>query len=147
MSSTSAGVGLWVRITHRFGPRQMEWFMAAITAAWGFVLILPAETFSGPQWIIFGALWPEGAWGGLFLALGLARIAGLIVNGSRKQVTPWIRVVAAFCGLLIWAGITAGFALTGVISTWLAIYPAFAVAELVNIYRAAHDAGEAHGPA
>lgn len=139
-------MSLYVRIRHRFGPRQMEWFMAGITTLWGAVLLLPAETFEGRAWMVFRAIWPESAWGALMLVLGVIRLAGLIVNGARQDVTPWIRAVSAGAGFLIWCLIIFGFALTGVISTWLAIYPAFAVAELVNVYRATYEAGEGHVP-
>ena len=133
---------LWVRIKHRFGPRLMEWFIAWVTACWGAVLLLPAETFHGASWIIFSAIATEEFWGTAMLLLGALRIGALVVNGVRKDVTPWIRVVSAASGFMIWVGITTGFALTGNISTWLAVYPSFAVAEIINVVRAARDAGE-----
>lgn len=137
-------MSLYVRIKHRFGPRQMEWFMAAITTLWGAVLLLPTETFAAPAWQFFARLWPEEAWGVLMFLLGIARLAGLFVNGARADVTPWIRVGSAAGGVLLWLLISYGFALTGVVSTWLAVYPVFALAEFINIYRAMHDAGEVH---
>jgi hypothetical protein len=76
------------------------------------------------------------------LIAGLARVAGLIVNGARKHVTPRIRQVSAGVGCMIWFGITYGFASSDVVSTWRAIYPLFGICELVNIHRAAHDEGE-----
>lgn len=135
---------LWVRIKHRFGPRLMEWFIAWMTACWGGVLLLPADTFAGPAYAIFLAVAPEWWWGAAMLLLGAARIGALIVNGSRKDITPWIRVVSAGCGFMVWVGITTSFALTGVISTWIAIYPSLAVAEIINVVRAARDAGESN---
>ena len=78
----------------------------------------------------------------LMLGVGFLRILGLIINGARKKVTPQIRQVSAAIGCIIWAGITFGFYSSDVVSTWLAIYPLFAIAELVNIHRAAHDEGE-----
>jgi len=76
------------------------------------------------------------------MMLGMMRIGGLIVNVARKHVTPVIRQVSAGIGCLIWVGITYCYASSNVMSTWLAIYPLFAVGELVNIHRAAHDQGE-----
>ena len=133
---------LWVRIKHRFGPRFMEWFIAWVTGCWGGVLLLPVQTFVAPQWVIFSAIGPEEWWGAIMLVLGITRIGALIVNGTRKEITPWIRVVSAGCGFMIWVLITTSFALTGVISTWLAIYPSLAFAEIVNVIRAARDVGE-----
>lgn len=133
---------LWVRIKQRFGPRFMEWFIAWVTACWGGVLLLPVQTFVAPQWVIFSAIGPEEWWGAIMLLLGITRIGALIVNGTRKEITPWIRVISAGCGFMIWVLITTIFALTGVISTWLAIYPSLAFAEIVNVIRAARDVGE-----
>jgi hypothetical protein len=70
--------------------------------------------------------------------VGVLRIVGLIINGARKKVTPQIRQISAGVGCVIWAGITYGFTSSDVVSTWLAIYPLFAVGELVNIHRGAH---------
>lgn len=135
--------GVWIRIQHRFGPRQMEWFMAGIVAAMGLVLLLPAETYdNGPSWGLFRAAIPEVYLGLILFVAGVARITGLIINGSRREITPWIRVGSASVGFLIWIGITTGFFLGGEIGTWLAIYPSFAVAEIINIVRSARDAGE-----
>jgi hypothetical protein len=141
----TTGPGLYSRIQHRFAARQMEWLMAIITFNWGVVLLLPDDIFQGNSWIIFRAIAPENWWGVLFLLCGLARIGGLVVNGARRTITPWIRITAAFLGLLIWVGICFGFALAGVPGIWRAVYPAFALAEVVNLYRAAHDAGESRG--
>jgi hypothetical protein len=144
-----SGPALWVQITHRFGPRMPEWFMAGHTALFGAVLVLAPGIFLQPAWGGFLDLFswmPPAAvqhWMGLGMLLaGLARIGGLIVNGARKHVTPRIRQVSAGAGCLIWFGITYGFASSDVVSTWLAIYPLFGICELVNIHRAAHDEGE-----
>lgn len=137
------GPGLWVQITHRFGPRMMEWFMAFHTAMFGAVLLISPNLFDQPTMAGFRSLFPDEAWlGWIMITLGVARLGGLIVNGARKHVTPMIRQVSAGVGCLIWFGIVYGFASSGVVSTWLAIYPLFGIGELVNIHRAAHDQGE-----
>jgi hypothetical protein len=138
-----AGPGIWIRVKHRFGPRMMEWFMAFHTVLWGFVLVASDHLFDQPAWSGFRALFgSENALGWTMMFLGILRIAGLIVNGARKDVTPVIRQISAGIGCLIWVGITYCYASSNVMSTWLAIYPLFAVGELVNINRAAHDQGE-----
>lgn len=144
------GPGIWIRIQHRFGPRMPEWIVALHTVLWGWVLLLPARTFDGPAWAFFSSLeragWmSEDQFGRLMLLLGLARFGGLIVNGARKAVTPWIRVFSAAVGFFMWVGISYSFAQSGVISTWFAIYPVIAGVELLNIWRAAHDVGEGYG--
>jgi len=143
MSETPIGYGgLWIRVQTRFGPRQTEWLMAAITLGWGAVLLLPVESMSTSAWDIMKSLLPEFMWGLIFFILGMARLIGLVINGSRREITPWIRVVSAGIGFLLWIGISTGFALSGVISTWLATYPLYAVAEIANIIRAGNDVGE-----
>lgn len=139
------GPGLWIRIRHRFGPRLTEWLVATQTFLWGFALLLPSETFStAPTWDFFEAIAHENVWGWLMLGLGLARLIGLWVNGTRPKVTPWIRVVSAFLGFLVFIGISYGFAASGVVGTWIAIYPAIAICELINMRRAATDVGESY---
>jgi hypothetical protein len=137
------GTGIRIRIQHRFGPRMMEWFMAFHTLMWGLVLLVADRIFDQPAWSGFRQIFQsEDFLGWIMVSLGLARIAGLIVNGARKNVTPLIRQVSAGIGCLIWVGITYCYASSNVLSTWLAIYPLFVVGELVNIHRAAHDQGE-----
>jgi hypothetical protein len=122
---------------------MMEWWMAFHTALFGLILLGMPDLFDQPAWTGF-ASWgiSEAALGWVMVLLGFGRIGGLIINGARKNVTPMIRQVSAGIGCLIWFGIVYGFASSGVVSTWLAIYPLFGIGELVNIHRAAHDQGE-----
>jgi hypothetical protein len=140
--------GLWISIKHRFGPRMMEWFMAVHTIMWGYVLLAADNLFDQPAWTYFRQVFhDEATLGCAMVGLGLLRICGLIINGARKDVTPMIRQVSAGIGCLIWAGISYCYAHSGIVSTWLAVYPLFAVGELVNIHRAAHDQGASrYGP-
>ena len=142
MTDGYLGPGIWIRIQHRFGPRMMEWFMAGHLILFGSILLLPTETFNQPAWVSFRHLISEDFLGWMMFWIGILRIIGLIVNGARKKVTPQIRQISAGIGCVIWAGISYGFASSNVVSTWLAIYPLFALGELVNIHRAAHDEGE-----
>jgi hypothetical protein len=140
------GGGIWIRIQHRFGPRMPEWFQAFHMLLFGYVLLLPSQTFNQPAFAFFRQWIAEDVLGWIMLLVGFLRVVGLMVNGARKQVTPQIRQISAAIGCLVWAGISYSFASSDVISTWFAIYPLFVIEELVNIYRAAHDQGEArHG--
>ncbi|RSC38575.1 hypothetical protein EGT36_16340 [Agrobacterium sp. FDAARGOS_525] len=137
------GVGMWVRIQHRFGPRMTEWFMALHMIGFGWVLLLPTQTFNLPQFHTFRELFPSEPFLGWLMAIvGCLRIIGLVINGAKEKVTPQIRQFSAGVGCIIWTGITYGFASSDVVSTWIAIYPLFAFGELVNINRAARDQGE-----
>lgn len=137
-------MSVYVRIRHRFGPRLSEWFLAVITLQWGIVLLLPGDVFADPIWHISASIMSEGQWGWLMIVLGVLRLGGLIVNGARREVTPWIRVISAGIGFLIWSGIAFALGFSGYVTTGLAVYPAIAVLELFNIHRAAHDVGESH---
>lgn len=138
------GAAMWVRIRHRFGPRIPEWFLSGHMILFGYVLLLPYQTFNQPAFSAFAALAPsETLLGWVISATGCLRIVGLTVNGARKDVTPQIRQFSAVVGCMMWAGISYAFASSGVMSTWFSIYPLFALEELVNIHRAAHDQGEA----
>jgi cytochrome b561 len=141
-----AGPDSWIRIRHRFRTRVTEWLLALVTALWGVIILLPGDTFDQPAFSGFRSFFGnEDYLGALMLILGLLRIAGLFVNGARRNVTPHVRMVSAACGCLIFFGICYCYMLSGIVSTWLAIYPPFVLAELVNAYRAAHDVGENYG--
>lgn len=144
-AAPAGGGGVWIRIQHRFGPRLPEWMLAAMAAGWGLIMLLPADTFAQPSYAgfrqVFGS---EVTLGAAMLLVGIACIVGLIINGARKQVTPWIRCVSAGFRFVIWIGIFSAHALAGVIGVWAIFYPVFAAVELINIYRAAHDAGESN---
>ena len=128
---------------HQLVRRGTEWMVATMTMLWGVALLLPGDAYATSKTFSFIALIAsENTLGTIMLVLGIARLIGLIVNGARGDITPWVRLVSAGCGFLIFVGLSAAFALSGVVSTWIAIYPVIAAAELLNIYRAAHDAGE-----
>ncbi len=117
--------------------------MAGHMLMFGWVLLLPSETFNQPAFWSFRELVPsENFLGWTMLGIGCMRIVGLVINGARERVTPQIRQISAGVGCLIWSGISYGFASSDVVSTWIAIYPLFAFGELVNIHRAARDQGE-----
>ncbi|NTH50468.1 hypothetical protein G6L09_05700 [Agrobacterium rhizogenes] len=139
------GPGLWIRIKHRFGPRMMEWFLAAHMTIWGLVPTFNQDLFHQDAFVGFAMAvgHNEATVGAVMIGFGLLRFIALVINGARKDVTPHIRQFSAGIGFLIWAGITYCYASSNFISTWLAIYPLFAIGELVNIHRAARDQGEA----
>jgi hypothetical protein len=138
--------GIWIRVKHRFGPRMPEWFMAVHMLLFGYVMLLPTQTFNQPAFASFRRIAPEETLGWAMLLIGCLRIIGLVINGAKRTVTPQIRVFSASIGCLVWSVISYGFFSSDVVSTWLSIYPVFAINEVVNIYRAAHDQGEArHG--
>ena len=139
------GPALWLRLRHRFNARVNEWMLSLITLGWGLTLFSPVLLFERPAFSVFRTTFGhEYTLGSIMVFLGLLRLAGLFINGARRRVTPWIRVASAFAGAGVWFLISTSFALSSTFSTWIAVYPAFVVFELINAYRAAQDAGESH---
>lgn len=137
-----SGPAVWIRIQHRFSPRKTEWIWAVFMAGWGVSLLLPTQTFAQDSFAFFRQIFTENFLGWSMVLVGMARIVGLFVNGARKHVTPWIRVTSAGIGFIVFGGINYCFLSSGVISTWVAIYPLLMLVEILNIYSAARDAGE-----
>lgn len=136
---------LYLQLRHRFHSRRTEWTAAIQSVIFGLVLLGPGDAFNGAA---FGALRDhigEATLGWLMVAIGLVRLAGLFINGARKQVTPWIRVTTAILGCGAFTFISLSFAASGVWSVWIAAWPVVAVTELFNIYGAMRDARVANG--
>lgn len=134
-------VSVYVRVKARFGLRVAEWMLATITLTWGLSVLLPG-VYEGRNFAYIHDLLPGNLLGGVMAFFGALRLVGLFVNGARQDVTPWLRVAGAAVGFLAFALISFSFALAGTLGVWVALYPTFAVFEVVNIVRAAHDAGE-----
>lgn len=133
-----------VRIAHRFQQRFHEWVAAVQIMLWGVVLLLPGSTFDYGPYMDFGRMASENSWGFFMLFIGLARIGGLIVNGARQDITPWIRATGAVFGFLIFGVLSLKMAVPVfrgyAIPAELAIYPPMAIAELVAFFYSLRDA-------
>lgn len=116
-------------------PRLMEWEHAVLLVVFGFVLLMPGRTLT--------SLSNEGAWGGILLLIGVARLLGLIVNGYRQRVTAWVRAVSAIGSSLLFMLIGIGYLWHGGFGVEAAFFPVIAVFELFNYSRAMHDVGRA----
>lgn len=137
----SGPVSVYVRVKARFGTRVAEWMLAVIALGWGASLLLPG-VYDGRTFAYVSHLAPAGVCSAVMMFFGALRLIGLVINGARQDVTPWIRVVGASAGVMMFLLISFSFALSGTLGVWMAIYPTFVVFEVVNIVRAAHDAGE-----
>lgn len=137
--------GIFLRVAHRFRQRNIEWLAACQIAGWGAVLLRDGDTFgSSPTYVQLAEMGTEDHWGYFMLFAGVGRLLGLVVNGARQDVTPWIRAVGAIFGFFIF-----GIISMGVITAWyngsapstgFAIYPPAMVAELVALYYSLKDA-------
>jgi quinol-cytochrome oxidoreductase complex cytochrome b subunit len=136
-------VNIYVRIKTRFGLRLSEWMIAVQTLLYGVILLLPYDTFdSSPVYSYARHIVSENVLGGVMAFFGVLRLVGLTVNGARQDITPWIRVVSAGAGFMLFSILLFSFALSGIPSGWIAICIPILVVEIINVYRAAHDVGE-----
>lgn len=140
------GPAIWAGVvsTH-VAPRLSEWSGSFHMLLWGYVL-LAFPIFDGKSFLYFRAIFQsQELLGSVLFAAGFFGVVGLVINGLRHEVTPWIRFARAFVGFWAFLGMSTCFALSGTITTWLAIYPVLAAAELVNMMRTSFDAGKYHG--
>ena len=106
---------------------------------WGAILLLPDTLFAGPSWSFFTQLAREEVIGAACVTLGAMRLLVLAVNGAWRPMYH-LRSATATLSLTFWFAITIGFAGSGRISTWLAVYPVLFVFDGINALRAAGDA-------
>lgn len=123
----------------------MEWLASFQIMLWGLILLRGGDTFdTSPAYNNFKAIASEDFWGVFMFCIGAARIVGLIVNGARQDITPWIRATGAFVGFLVFLTISlslAGPFLAGQPPiTSLAMYGPAIGAELAAIYYSVQDA-------
>lgn len=131
-----------VALRHAFVTRLSEWQGAFILLLWGYVLLLPDETYAGANWSAFSLLIEEDNLGWLCMAGGLLRLGILAANGAYRPMY-YLRAWMALTSGMVWFAIACGFYSSGNIGTWIAVYPVLFVFEVVNLFRAASDAAAA----
>lgn len=136
---------LVMKVSHVFGPRWPEWTGSFSAIGAGLGLLHPYPAFEGSKALEPFAFLDERVWGSGLLFIGVLRIIGLIVNGRRKKVTPWVRLLSAFICFMVFLGFSIGLLASGVMSTWPGAWPVLALTEFVNMQRAAQDARIGHG--
>lgn len=133
-----------LRIAHAFRQRRTEWVAAVQCLLYGVVLLAPINTFDAAIYAALRVLMDEMVWGTLLLVIGAVRLASLIINGSRRKITPWMRLAGSVAGCGIFTMISLCYASTGIIGPWVAAWPVLAVVELMNLSDTARDARLAH---
>jgi len=140
------GITLDERLHRALQDRGLEWFSAAVMVAWGVTLALPGDTLAGANFSAFQRYpWmTESFWASVFGVIGGMRLCALYINGKNPR-TPYARMVGSLFGTVAWLQvsllITEGtYGVTGIASTGTGVYALLAFADLVSIYRAAHDA-------
>lgn len=123
------------------GERLTEWLFASMMVGWGAYLILPIDTFAGPQYALLAAIAPENVWGAFSLAIGMIRLTALWVNGSWKR-TPAFRLAGSMFGVSWWLTMTYLF-LSGPehhVPAGVVFYPIFVAFEGISCWRSSVDA-------
>lgn len=133
------------RLHRALQDRGLEWFSAAVMVAWGLTLAMPGNTLAGSNFQAFQRypFMTETFWATIFGIVGGMRLVALYING-RNPRTPYARMGGALFGTISWGQvsllITEGtYGATGIASTGTGVYALLALADLVSIYRAAHD--------
>jgi hypothetical protein len=142
-----AGPSIWTSVGNHFGPRLAEWFLSVSMFIQGVVMLANPTIFNQSQLVYFRAVFgTQTLLGVILLTCGVLGLIGLMVNGYRKEVTPWVRTARACVGFMIFTGMSTCFAMSGQYTLWLAWFPVAAVAELVNMFATSKDAGLAYVP-
>lgn len=137
---------LIVQLKHHFPARWPEWFMAAMSFAWGMYVSLNPIIFEQPATAavlagmkqMAGSFPPSAVWGLSTIFLGAIRAAALFVNGAYTR-TPMIRLGMSFASAFVWTQVFVGLVKTGVPNMGLVVYAGLVVMDIVSAYRAATD--------
>lgn len=137
---------LIVELKKHFPARWPEWYMSALSFAWGAYVALHPEIFTQPQSRevlaglvqMAGSFPPASVWGLSAVTLGLIRAAALFINGSYTR-TPMVRLLMSFLSAFVWTQVVIGLLKTGVPNMGLVVYSGLVVMDIVSAYRAATD--------
>ena len=137
---------LIISLKQHFPARWPEWFMSAMSFAWGAYMVLhpevftqdaTREVFSGLT-MMAGNFPPAALWGLTTVVLGIIRAAALFVNGAYAR-TPMIRLVMSFASAFVWTQVFIGLWKSGVPNVELVVYGGWVVLDIVSAYRATTD--------
>lgn len=132
-----------VHLKSAFVARLSEWAFAVVLMMWGLVILaLPPSTYEASVYGAFRMLVGQDTLGVLFALGGAVRLAVLFGNGSWRPLY-YARAWLALASTMVWTTIVLGFWSSGVIGTWLAVYPVLLVFDAVNVFRATADAAAA----
>lgn len=128
-------------LTDSFRFRRSEWGLAVILAfGWGYIpLIVPGNSFAGPSLALLNESLGETMMALACAAVGTARLAVLIVNGSWRRCSH-ARMLTAGMSMLIWTMIFVGVLKAWTFSPGIITYIVFLLMDGHTIYEAGLDA-------
>lgn len=136
-------------IANHFPIRRMEWLMAVPAVAMSIALQVQPDMFEvSPSFEALKGWANEETWAWACLALALARLMALTINGTFQSFrwSPAIRAGASVVGALLWANVTAGFAASylfdGGAASAVIAWATLSLAECLNVYQTWGDLGK-----
>jgi hypothetical protein len=129
-----------ISLHEHFPIRVTDWLVSAMLFSWGFALfavdphVWMLPTFSGLRFIA-----SQGTWAAIATLLGVIRLVALFVNGAVRR-SPHLRGFCAFVSIFIWVQLSLGVLVSDYVGPGVAIFPWLALADVLNVYRAAKDA-------
>jgi hypothetical protein len=134
-------------IREHFPARVSEWIMTAAILGWAAVLSGDPGTFeTSRSFQEIARYGDERFWSTVCLAVGLLRLAALVVNGTFRQFpySPHLRGGASFVACVFWGQIALGVLIawvSGGSGTGAVAYCTFMTIEVWNLFRAWADVG------
>lgn len=126
--------------------RPMEAWLGGFTALLGVWIALPSTSMGSVGYFELLEMQRELLWGLLFMAIGVAHVVSVILNGLRWW-TPFARSFTAFSMAVIYGAWVWGFALVNPSSTAVFLYGAFTIASVQALRAALFDAAKKIGAA
>lgn len=120
--------------------RKLEWSLALLTLVFGVWLLHPSQSMSSPSYRRILAFASEEVWAALFVAVGVAHVIALQING-RAAWTPFVRVAAAGLNSQVFFGLALAFAGQAPWLTAVPIYAGLGVMCLIAMGCAAFECG------
>lgn len=129
-----------ISLHEHFPIRVTDWLLSAILFSWGLtVLFLRPDVWALPTYSGLASVASQFTWAAVAIAVGLARLGALFVNGAVRR-SPHLRGLGAFVAIFIWVQLSLGLMFSDAAGASVAVYPWLAFADIFNVYRAARDA-------
>lgn len=138
---------IFLRFKEKIPLRIAEWLGAIAMVLIGLYLVIWPSAFQRAGLSGFQSIAPVGVWVTASLLLGTARVAALVVNGHKPELSAPVRCIVAALGVGLFSSISAGYSMsTNEYGPPLATVLAFVlmVGELFNTTRSAQDVFEAY---
>lgn len=139
-----------VGIRDHFEQRVVEWVMGVTAVWWGSKLVGPNDAWANPEaWAGMLHWMPENAWGWNCIAIGIARLMALAINGTfantaYSRFSPVVRGVSAILGATLWFMVF--LSVSAVSTSGSGIYQLPLVLDLWCVYYASRDTGREWAP-